>query len=383
MDRNEPNTVDCRNTSASDAPGGETGLMRVLLAKAGKLRGGETDGEIAEAYRQWRDERDQAAAEREERRRTEAEDQANELLRKTVLATGIQAQTMTPAQLREHSTEINRRRHEESVAAEERRRAAAEQAAKEAALREAHAHREQLFAAAGCPLLHVQHLDRIDASTPARWRETLDELYQQAIYAAGYIAALIGPRGCGKTQLAIAAIHRLCGDGFSCRYTRAADLFRSYRAAYDTRWLTEAKVSQRWASFDFLVIDEVHEVGDTDAERRTLTNLIDTRYGHRACTLMIGNLSKSEFAAAVGDSIVSRMHEAGVVLECNGWPSFRKPGHWRQGAGAPLRVPSEALHGGSAAEGAGPPADARVRPRSPTPSACHLGRAHRDAEVAK
>ena len=84
------------------------------------------------------------------------------------------------------------------------------------------------------------------------------------------------------------------------------------------------------------MIDEVHERAVTQAENATLINIIDRRYDARRCTVLIANQDKSEFAAAMGPSIVSRIHETGEALECD-WPNFRRPGGWKQHPGAETR----------------------------------------------
>jgi len=54
-----------------------------------------------------------------------------------------------------------------------------------------------------------------------------------------------------------------------------------------------------------------------------LTALIDYRYSQMRDTVIISNLKREAFTASMGASVVSRMIEAGGIIECN-WPSFRK-----------------------------------------------------------
>jgi hypothetical protein len=65
--------------------------------------------------------------------------------------------------------------------------------------------------------------------------------------------------------------------------------------------------------------------------------LLDRRYDNLNSTVLIANQDKAAFAASVGDSIVSRIHETGESIECN-WPSFRRPGMYRENPGG-RRVP--------------------------------------------
>lgn len=196
---------------------------------------------------------------------------------------------------------------------------------------------EYLFANAKCPERHVANLDRLDAGN-AEWTTLRDDLVKQSEFAAGYLVALLGKRGLGKTELVVSAIHQLCQRGVSCRYVKALDLFRHIRTAFGQKSAeSEEKIIAEYAGFNFLVIDELSQRGETDFENNSLTNILDLRYDGRKCTVLIANHSKAEFAEAVGNSIVSRMHETGSAIVCD-WPSYRKPGAtWKQADGSELR----------------------------------------------
>jgi len=62
----------------------------------------------------------------------------------------------------------------------------------------------------------------------------------------------------------------------------------------------------------------------TPWEDRMLTALVDYRYSQKRDTVLISNLKRDEFETSMGNSILSRMVEAGGIIEC-GWPSFRSP----------------------------------------------------------
>lgn len=150
--------------------------------------------------------------------------------------------------------------------------------------------------------------------------------------STGFLIALSGPRGTGKTQLAAEVIRHgvrhsprsgHSGLAYEPQYVRAMDIFLAVRATYRKG----ARHSERDVLSDYirpalLVIDEVQERGDTEWENRLLTYVIDHRYGKQLDTLLIANLQPEALAGSCGPSIVDRMRETGGVIECN-WPSFR------------------------------------------------------------
>ncbi len=107
-------------------------------------------------------------------------------------------------------------------------------------------------------------------------------------------------------------------------YTTAAALFVEIRSSYDPNSThKELDVLKKFSEPHLLVIDEAQVRGNTPFEDRTLTDLVDRRYGMQRDTLIISNLTRAELPKAMGPSIISRLHECGDVIECN-WPSFRE-----------------------------------------------------------
>lgn len=313
--------------------------MRITLAKVNRLKGSEVDSEIPALYERWQAET-REARERDDRERQDAA--ARRLREITVgsLRRSIEALGGTPPadadeeQLRALYAPLK-------AAAVQRQRAETEQAERYRRQRA-----EWLFRQSGCPNRHVLNLDRIDAGKVPKWAEFRNLLVDQAGYANGYLIALLGPRGTGKTEMGVSVIHDCCGRLLTCRYVKALDLFRDLRRAFTPvargeRGESERDVIEEWARLDLLVIDELHQRGESEFENNTLVNLLDRRYDARRCTILIANQSKSEFAAAMGDSVVSRIHETGDALICD-WQTFRdrRDGGWRQAAGSEVRRPS-------------------------------------------
>lgn len=303
-----------------------------MLVKLGRVRPDASDDEVAAEYSRYA--RDRAGRpDRDERDRKQVlVDQVATPLRRQLTRLGINWDGMSVDEMRAKVDQVELAQQAiKAQQAADRRRARV----------------SQLFASARCPLRHALDLDRVEASAARecpRWIVVRDLLVAQAQYANGYLVALLGNRGVGKTELVTSVVRRCCSELLTCRYVKAADLFRDVRRAYaqvgrGERALTEADVVESWVQPDLLVIDECHQRGETDAEQNLLINLIDRRYDAMTCTVLVGNQSKEEFGAALGDSVVSRIHQMGEPIVCD-WPSFRRPGEWRQGGNAPRRVPS-------------------------------------------
>jgi hypothetical protein len=138
----------------------------------------------------------------------------------------------------------------------------------------------------------------------------------------GILVALLGIRGCGKTQMAVELIRHTCSRLKPACYTTAMEIFVALRDSYKLQE-SEQQVLRRYQSPALLVIDEIQERGETAWEDRLLTAIIDYRYSQMRDTVLISNQTELEFKKSMGTSVSSRMTETGGIAECN-WPSFRK-----------------------------------------------------------
>ena len=104
----------------------------------------------------------------------------------------------------------------------------AEQARRDAAIAEAQrrAKEANLWASAAVPARHAQRVD----FTGDAWNAKLAAL--DARRGRGFLAALSGPRGVGKTQMAVELIRRSCREGKSAMFTSAMGFFYELRATY-------------------------------------------------------------------------------------------------------------------------------------------------------
>ena len=181
--------------------------------------------------------------------------------------------------------------------------------------------RERAWDAAGVP---TRHKAAIHTVTPGgAWAEKLAALAGRL--GDGFLAALLGGRGGGKTQMAANLIHAhiTAAERPSARYVRATEILMALKETYRRDATeTEAGVIARFARPRLLVIDEAHERGESEWEGRILTHLIDLRYAEARDTLLISNHEPKRFRESVGESIYSRLAETGGVIVCD-WPSFR------------------------------------------------------------
>lgn len=140
----------------------------------------------------------------------------------------------------------------------------------------------------------------------------------------GSVVALLGPRGTGKTQIAVELLRHCCSKmAQSVKYTRAIELFMAVKSTYGKASTdNETNALKQFVLPDVLVIDEIQVRGETEWENNLLTYVIDARYAANKATLLIANLKVEAFKESMGDSVVQRLIETGDIIICDG-ASFR------------------------------------------------------------
>lgn len=148
-------------------------------------------------------------------------------------------------------------------------------------------------------------------------------LARQVIRSGGNLV-LLGPRGTGKTQLAVQfmawCIEELSG---TAQYWTAADLFDELRKGFEKPAAESESFRARLQTVRLLVIDELRERAHTEFEDRELTRIFDARYSSGRSTILVSNATPAEIMKELGPSIVSRLNETGQIFVCD-WQSFRE-----------------------------------------------------------
>lgn len=204
-------------------------------------------------------------------------------------------QPITPEQIRQREESI--RKHDESVRI---------------------ARAAELMLASKAPKRQQERAE-IDRSGP--WGDTESKV--AAKLGSGFLIALIGIRGCGKSQLGVELIRRNAQDFKASRFCSAMEFFMEIKAGYKEDGEAEKVVLREFERPSLLVIDELGQRSENEWENRLLYELINRRYNNVTDTLLISNQDSSQLESAIGPSLVSRMRETGGVIECD-WSSYRR-----------------------------------------------------------
>lgn len=184
-------------------------------------------------------------------------------------------------------------------------------------------HRSRSYEAWAQAFVPKRHQRQVSADSTTPWGQKLNALIGRL--GSGFLIAILGDRGTGKTQLGAELIryHVWHSASESGLYIRAADIFMAIKECYKKDGPTERDQLAQFIGPALLVIDEAHERGETEWENRLLTYVIDRRYGDVHDTLLVSNQEPDAFKVSIGHSIYSRLIETGGLVECD-WPSFRQ-----------------------------------------------------------
>lgn len=186
------------------------------------------------------------------------------------------------------------------------------------------------------------HLMATKLPIPYFWRMKKEDWHpeQERVYnrckemfqLKGAIAALVGPRGTGKTtvaaQLILDRAHDEKLEPWKRRppYRKASYIIAKFKPLFgDFGAVQIDRLLRRfddYANFDFMVIDEWHECDELKMRDRVMTDLLDRRYANNKDTLLISNQTAKDFMGSTNESTLSRMDEHGQIIPCE-WDSFR------------------------------------------------------------
>lgn len=176
-----------------------------------------------------------------------------------------------------------------------------------------------LIDAAEFPLRHLSCTPLMDGPWGAKFKELQMKL------GTGRLLALIGTRGNGKTQLAVAlGLDQIRTHLKAARFTTATAFFMAIKSTYKpTATDDEAEIIREFAKPPLLLIDEIGKRGGSEWENNLLFELLNRRYNDEKDTILIDNRTVQEFTETIGPSLASRMNEGGGVVHCD-WETFRK-----------------------------------------------------------
>lgn len=152
------------------------------------------------------------------------------------------------------------------------------------------------------------------------------EAVDKAMNEGKTFCLLKGGTGVGKTVAAVAAMAAVLladeRDDLPCLFVRAVEGARL--GLYDAE--DKALVGQMIKA-TVLVVDDLGAefMSEGSIWRTILDEVIDTRYGDRATTILTTNLDSAAFKARYGERISDRIRHAGIVEEC-GTGSLRERG---------------------------------------------------------
>lgn len=205
----------------------------------------------------------------------------------------------TSEQWREHDAAVRRQIREE----------------REAAICENIAH---LRALACIPATYTEAT--LDRPGPGEYRAAAEILRELLVTPA--MVALLGPRGGGKTALAVGLLNLAISQQRFVLYVRALDFFQELRAGFSERGPGEWAIACRHARPAILVVDELAVRSHTQYEADNLTTLLERRTSDGKATILISNEQPAAFVQAIGESVAQRLGAMGRIISCN-WPSFR------------------------------------------------------------
>jgi len=138
---------------------------------------------------------------------------------------------------------------------------------------------------------------------------------------SGRSVVMYGNNGTGKTHLAFSAIKEQIALGKSCAYILAPELFDEIRSSFGDNRIKG--IIERYASYDYLVVDEVDKTYGSPTEFINLYRIINRRYEDMKPTVLITNGKKENIIEIIGRSSYERVVEDGTAVEMD-WESHRR-----------------------------------------------------------
>lgn len=159
----------------------------------------------------------------------------------------------------------------------------------------------------------------VSGSSNPEWTKKCERI--KGKLGSGFLAALLGPCGTGKSQMAVSLAKHTIHEGKTVMVVEAMELCDSVKDTFGGNESSK-QVLYRYTTPMLLVIDEVNR-GLSLYETRLIQRVISRRFDAMLDTILISNETPQEFAALVGDRVMSRINDTGEVHLFT-WPSFRR-----------------------------------------------------------
>ena len=143
----------------------------------------------------------------------------------------------------------------------------------------------------------------------------------RAKIGSGFIIALVGPCGTGKSQMAVSLAKVALHAGKQAVMVEAMELCEAVKDTFSGDESSK-QVLWKYTRPELLIIDEVNR-GLSVFDTRLIQRVLSRRFDAMNDTILISNETPVAFAELAGDRVVSRINDTGGVYEFT-WGSFRK-----------------------------------------------------------
>src|SRR5438067_9382272 len=134
-------------------------------------------------------------------------------------------------------------------------------------------------------------------------KSVIRALAQESAWVRNHeLVFILGPTGIGKSFLACALAQKAVRDGFTALYARAPRLLRDLAVARVDGSL--AKLLDRIARIDVLIVDDWAMAPLADTERRDFLEICDDRYATRS-TILTSQIPLAHWHDQIGDPTVA------------------------------------------------------------------------------
>jgi DNA replication protein DnaC len=127
---------------------------------------------------------------------------------------------------------------------------------------------------------------------------------------------IIGGPHTGKSHLAIAAFKEIKSN--SKKYTNIVEILDRVKSTYSrTRSYTEERkdtIINQYASYDFLIIDNLEQFSSTKENMKILFEIINSRYDRSKNTIVCGELTRNGLRNLISNGLFLKLNNRGKII---------------------------------------------------------------------